>query len=47
MSALENPVYRFRGFELQPSERRLLGEGKPISEGQKARIAEIRAVRLD
>lgn len=31
MSALENPVYRFRGFELQPSERRLLGEGKPIA----------------
>jgi DNA-binding winged helix-turn-helix (wHTH) protein/tetratricopeptide (TPR) repeat protein len=31
MSALENPVYRFRGFELQPSERRLLGEGQPIA----------------
>jgi DNA-binding winged helix-turn-helix (wHTH) protein/tetratricopeptide (TPR) repeat protein len=31
MSALENPVYRFREFELEPSERRLLAAGKPIT----------------
>ncbi len=30
MSALEKPVYRFRGFELEPAERRLSEAGKPI-----------------
>jgi DNA-binding winged helix-turn-helix (wHTH) protein/tetratricopeptide (TPR) repeat protein len=31
MSALEKPVYRFQGFELEPSERRLSEGGRPIS----------------
>lgn len=31
MSALENPVYQFKGFELDPAEHRLLGDGKPIA----------------
>ena len=31
MSALENPVYRFRGFELEPAERRLSEAGKSIA----------------
>ena len=31
MSALENPVYRFGGFELEPAERRLSEAGKPIA----------------
>jgi DNA-binding winged helix-turn-helix (wHTH) protein/tetratricopeptide (TPR) repeat protein len=31
MSELEKPIYRFGGFELDPAERRLLGEGKPIA----------------
>ncbi|HEY2678671.1 MAG TPA: winged helix-turn-helix domain-containing protein [Steroidobacteraceae bacterium] len=31
MSELEKPIYLFRGFELDPAERRLLGGGKPIA----------------
>jgi len=31
MSALENPVYRFAGFTLEPAERRLSEAGKPIA----------------
>lgn len=31
MSALENPIYRFRGFELEPAERRLSEAGKSIA----------------
>ena len=31
MSALENPVYRFRGFELEPAERRLSEAGRSIA----------------
>jgi len=31
MPALENPVYRFAGFTLEPAERRLSEAGKPIS----------------
>ncbi|MGO9801999.1 MAG: winged helix-turn-helix domain-containing protein [Steroidobacteraceae bacterium] len=31
MSALENPVYRFAGFTLEPAERRLSEGGKPIA----------------
>jgi DNA-binding winged helix-turn-helix (wHTH) protein/tetratricopeptide (TPR) repeat protein len=31
MSSLENPVYRFGGFELEPAERRLTEAGKPVS----------------
>ncbi len=31
MSALENPVYRFSDFELEPAERRLSQAGKPIA----------------
>src|SRR5580704_115160 len=31
MSALEKLVYRFQGFELEPSERRLSEGGRPIS----------------
>ena len=31
MSALENPVYRFAGFTLEPAERRLSAAGKAIA----------------
>src|SRR5580704_15233326 len=31
MSALEKPVYRFQGFELEPTERRLSEGGRPIA----------------
>jgi eukaryotic-like serine/threonine-protein kinase len=31
MSALENRVYRFRGFELEPAERRLSEAGTPVA----------------
>jgi DNA-binding winged helix-turn-helix (wHTH) protein/tetratricopeptide (TPR) repeat protein len=31
MSALENPIYRFKEFELEPAERRLSAAGKPIA----------------
>jgi len=31
MTALENRVYRFAGFTLEPAERRLSGAGKPIA----------------
>lgn len=31
MSALSNPRYQFAEFELEPAERRLLGNGKPIA----------------
>ena len=31
MSALENPRYHFAEFELEPGERRLLGNGMPIA----------------
>ena len=31
MSALENPVYQFKGFELDPAEHPLLGDGTPIA----------------
>ena len=31
MTALENRVYQFKGFELDPAEHRLLSEGKPVA----------------
>ena len=31
MSALENPVYRFAGFTLEPAERRLSEAGRPVA----------------
>ena len=31
MMAEEKPSFRFGEFELQPAERRLLGDGRPIS----------------
>ncbi|MBS0378526.1 MAG: winged helix-turn-helix domain-containing protein [Proteobacteria bacterium] len=31
MSELENPVYRFKGFELEPAERRLSQAGKSVA----------------